>query len=270
MSLFNFGQEEMLSFFGVLVRISVLFAVLPFVGDRVVPVPVKILLALTVSIVMFPMLVGNGLVRPGDAFIWGANAGGIIGTVAVEVLVGLALGFTAKVAFDAISVGSSLVGGFMGFSSASMYDPHQETQTHVIAEFQLALAMLLFLTLDGHHLMLRAALESYRTVGLGSGQFILGSMFGSKLIQVTGYTIMAGVQMAAPVAIALFAVNVAFGVLAKAMPQLNVLMLSFGASALVGLLVLFLTLPEFQNFSVGVLGKTGEMMQAVLTALVEK
>ena len=55
----------------------------------------------------------------------------------------------------------------MGFSTASTYDPHQESQTQVVAQIQMAIAMLLFLALDGHHLMLRASLESYRIVGVG-------------------------------------------------------------------------------------------------------
>ena len=75
----------MLSFFAVLVRFSVLLAILPFVGDKVVPTPVKVLLSLAMTIALFPMLVARGHVNLGEAAVWGATAGGIVGTIALEV-----------------------------------------------------------------------------------------------------------------------------------------------------------------------------------------
>jgi flagellar biosynthetic protein FliR len=264
-SFFNFNVEEMLSFFAVLVRFSILFAVLPFVGDRVVPAPVKVLLALAVSIALFPALVATGRVKPVEAAFWGSSASGIIGTVALEVMVGLLLGFVAKLIFDGISFGANLVGNFMGFASASVFDPHQESQTEVIAQIQTTVAMLIFLALDGHHLMLRASLDSYRIVGLGRASF--GASVGQRLIQMTGETLRFGIQIAAPVAVAIFSVNITFGVLSKAMPQLNIFMLSFAITSIVGFVVMFLSVPEFQG-EVGILyGKMWDWLQEMLRAL---
>ena len=62
-------------------------------------------------------------------------------------MVGLVLGYTARLLFDAISLGSNLAGNFMGFAAASTYDPHQESQTQVVAEIQLAIATLMFLAM---------------------------------------------------------------------------------------------------------------------------
>jgi flagellar biosynthetic protein FliR len=270
-SLFNFSQEEMLSFFAVLVRFSVLIAVLPFVGDRVIPTPVKILLSLSITIALFPMLVARGNVNPGDAAIWGATAGGIVGTIALEVLCALILGFTARLAFESIQFGGNLVGTFMGFSTAAQYDPHQESQTQVVAQIQMAIAMLLFLTLDGHHLMLRASLSSYQIVGIGGlAGFVHSGMngaFSQRIIELTGEVIKFGMQLAAPVAVCMFAVNVAFGVLAKAMPALNILVLSFAVTALIGLAVMFLTIPEFQGVVTNIFGLMADWMDSVLLAM---
>jgi flagellar biosynthesis protein FliR len=272
-SLFSFDAEELLSFFAVLVRFSVLVAVMPFVGDRFVPGPVKVLLALAISICVFPALLGSGQVRPQEARVWAATSGGIIGVVGAEAVFALVLGFTAKFAFDAISFGGNLVGGFMGFASASMFDPHQETQTQVVAEVYAALAMLLFLALDGHHLILRASLDSYRIMGLG-GLLAPGkgftAAFSERLVEITGQVVRFGVQLAAPVAVSMFAVNVAFGVMSRAMPQLNVLVLSFAVTAIVGLFVILLTLPEFQGAAGNVLGRAGDWMGMMAAALAGK
>ncbi len=260
-----FTQEEMLSFFAVLVRYSVLIALLPIVGNRFVPVPVKILLSLAISIALFPALVTTGQIHPGEAAIWGSSGFGIVGTVALEALVGFALGFTAKLAFESVSFGANLVGTFMGFAIASSYDPTQDTQTQVIAELQIAIGTLIFLAIDGHHAMLKAALGSYQIVGLGKAG--LSAAFSQRLTVLTAEVIRFGVQMAAPVAVTLFAVNIAFGVLAKAMPQLNVLVLSFAVSALIGFIVMFLSIPEFQGAAGNVLGKTGDWMSFVLKTM---
>jgi flagellar biosynthesis protein FliR len=275
-SLFAFSQEEMLSFFAVLVRYSVLVSVLPFVGDRLVPVPVKVLLALVLSVALFPSLVSRGYVRPGDSLAWGASASGIAGVMASETLFALMLGYTARLAFDAVSFGGNLVGNFMGYAMASSYDPHQESQSQVVAEIHMAIAMLLFLTLDGHHLMLRASLDSYSVLGVGKlGGVIMGSSpqfgqaFSQRLIELGGQVIRFGVLLAAPVAISLFAVNVAFGVMAKAMPQVNVLVLSFAVSAFVGLIVMLIGLPELQGATAGVLGKMGEWMESVTLSIAQ-
>lgn len=271
-SLFNFSQEEMLSFFAVLVRFSVLIAVLPFVGDKVVPTPVKILLSLAVTIALFPMLVARGSINPAQATVWGATAGGIVGTISLEVLCALALGYTARLAFEAVQFGGNLVGTFMGFSTAAQYDPHQESQTQVVAQIQMAIAMLLFLALDGHHLMLRASLQSYQWIGIGGLSHFIGNgmssgAFSQKMIALTGEVIKVGLQLSAPVAVCMFGVNVAFGVLSKAMPQLNILVLSFAITALIGLVVLLISIPEFQGAVTNVFSLMDDWMISVLKAM---
>lgn len=270
MSLFNFNQEEMLTFFAVLVRYSILFSVLPFVGDRYVPMPVKILLSLAVTVALFPALVASGRVRPGEAQAWGATAGGIAGVITLEAVFALILGFTARLAFDAVNFGGNLVGNFMGFAFASTFDPHQASQTQVVAEIQMALAMLLFLVLDGHHLMLRTSLQSYGVLGLGGSGMPAqwySAAFGQRLIELSGQVVKFGIQLAAPVSVVLFGVNVAFGVLSKAMPQLNVLVLSMAVSALVGLAVMFLSLGEFQAVTGELFARMEDWMNSVMRVM---
>jgi flagellar biosynthetic protein FliR len=153
----------------------------------------------------------------------------------------------------------------MGFSSATMFDPHHESQSQVVAEFYMALAMLVFLALDGHHLMLRAALESYRWVSLG--QVDMGGNLGARLVELSGLVIRYGLQLAAPVGIAIFTVNVAFGVVSKAMPQVNILVMSLAVTDLVGLFVMLVTIGEFQGASSQILSKMGDWMIAVARAV---
>ncbi len=265
MSLFNFSLSELFTFFAVLVRFSVVIAVLPFVGDRLIPAPVKILLALVVTISLFPSLVSSGLIHPSDAVRWASTAGGIVSTLGLEVLFALFLGFTARLVFDGISFGGHLIGNFMGFASASMFDAHQESQTQVVAQLQTALAMLIFLAIDGHHLMLRAALDSYRVVGLGRAEF--SGLLSSRLIKMTSDVFIFGIQMAGPVSMALFAVNVVFGLISKAVPQVNVFMLSFTVSAIVGLAVMYLSAEMFHDAIVIYIERMIDSMNSIIKTI---
>jgi flagellar biosynthesis protein FliR len=245
MNLFDFSEEQLLSFFAVLIRYATMFAVFPIFGHKSVPSQVKILLALSISFILFPALVSQGWVNPDEANVWASSLGGIVGVVSLEVLVGLTLGFVAKIIFDAIQIGGNLVGHFMGLAAATYYDPTQESQSGVVAQVQTTLAMLLFLVLDGHHIILKAALDSYRYVGLGKASF--SGAIVQEMILYGGSILKIGIQIAAPVAFSIFAVNVVYAVMAKAMPQLNVLVLSFSVSAFVGIFVLLGSLIEFSS-----------------------
>ena len=265
MSLFNFNLAELLTFFAVVMRYSVLISVLPILGDRVVPVPLKILFSLSISVALFPSLVLSKYIRLIDAWSWGATAGGLMSTITLEVMLGLLLGYVGRLIFDAISFGANLVGNFMGFASASIYDHHQESQTDIIAKVQVTLAMLLFLSIDGHHLLLSAVLNSYKWVGLGQFQF--NSESSRKLVEMTSEVFQLGFQIAAPVAISVFSVHSVFGILSKAMPQLNIFILSFAVIALVGFLVLFLSLDEFHEFSRALFEKLFEWLIVMMGLL---
>ena len=265
MGLFQFSEPELITFFAVLVRYTVMIAVLPIFGNKLIPAPIKVLLGLTFTFILFPTLVTQGLVDISQAAIWGKKASSLAEVVCLEAGFGLALGFTAKLFFEAINIGANIAGTFMGFASASMYDPHSESQSMVVARLQSTLAMLIFLVIDGHHTMLRAALESYRFVGMG--QVKLGGAFAERLISLSGEMIRIGLQIAAPMAISLFAIHIVYAIMAKAVPQLNILILSFSVSALVGLIVLWISLPEFHAMTVNVFGRVEHEMGMMMVAL---
>jgi len=265
MSLSEWTQNEFLTFFVVLVRTSILFSILPLFGDRVIPAPVKILLSLAVTVMLYPILVSTGRINPADANIWASTASGLIGVIAIETIFALAVGFSARIVFEAIQIGGDIAGNFMGFAAASQYDPHAESQTQVISKLNSTLGMLIFLAIDGHHIMLRAALDSFAVVGLGQANF--GAAFGERLMGVTSQVVKLGLQFAAPMAVAFFGVNLVYGIISKAMPQLNILVLSFSVSAAVGLVLLVLCLPEFQSLTTTLFedmgNEMGRMMQSM-------
>ena len=265
MGISNFTQEDFLTFFAVLVRISVLIAVFPVFGDRLVPPPIKVLLSLAITTAIYPVLVGMGQVSPSNAAVWGLTSSGIAGVIGIEVVFALALAFSARVVFDAIQIGGDITGSLMGFSTASMYDPHQESQSQVIAQLQMTFAMLIFLGIDGHHLFLSATVKSFEIVGLGGAK--IGAQFSEMILKLSGETLRLGLQLAAPTALTFFGVNIVYGIFAKAMPQINILILSFSISALVGMFVLLISYTEFHETILVLFERLGWRLQGIVSVL---
>ena len=241
----SWSPSELLSFFMVLIRISTLIMLIPIFGDKVVPAPVKIMLSLTFSAVLFPVLKSNGTIHVQDATIWSQTTGKLLLTLASEIMVGVAVGFASQLVFHAIQIAGDFMSQLMGFSMASMYDPHMETQTVVLGQMFSALAMLTFLALDGHHILFRAIVETFHLIP--QGHLALGEAFKNSLLHLISNTLLFGIQLSAPMAACMLLVNIVYGILGKALPQLNILTLSMASSALIGGFVLLITYPSIQS-----------------------
>lgn len=268
MNLFQLNEGEIYCFFAVFIRLSILIAILPFLGDQLVPAPVKALLSLAFAIMIFPVLVQKGHVKPDNALLWSRSAGGIALVVFSEALVALITGFIARVTFDAIQIGGNLAGNLMGLATANQFDPHQESQSPIIAQTLAAIAMLLFLAMDGHHMMLRAAVDSYRLISMG--HIRIDTDLSQRIIALSADMIRVGFQLAAPMALSFFAVSIAYGIFSKAIPQVNILVLSFSISAVVGFAVLMLGMNEFGSVVAGLYDNMGDEMGATMALMGKK
>lgn len=241
----TWSTEELLCFFMVLIRIGTLMALMPIFGDKAIPPTVKILLSLSFAAVLFPILRTNGAINIEAAREWSTSTGRLLITVAAEVMIGLAVGFASQLVFLAVHAAGDFMATFMGLSMASMYDPHTENQTMVLGQMLGALGMLTFLALDGHHLIFRAIIETFYLIP--QGHFVMNDAFKDSLVKMTGNTVLFGIQLAAPMAACMLLVNIVYGILGKALPQLNILTLSMASSVCIGGFVLLITYPSVQN-----------------------
>ena len=240
MGLFAFSEFEILIFFSALVRVGCLFMLVPFFSDQTIPAPAKVLLSFTLALIMFPLIKAGAVNLPASVF--QTNAG-IISVVLKEALVGLSLGFVAKMFYESLHFAFAYIGMQMGFNMAMMYDHHTESSTPVVAQFSMALAMLLFLAIDGHHMIIKALSDSFQLVPVGG--FIFSKMLTNFMMDLMSQVFWIAVKLSAPMALVIFLLNIAFGIIAKAVPQINVLVVSFIVNILAGFLVLSLTMPVF-------------------------
>jgi len=257
-NLFSLDEYEILTFGAVFVRYGAFFAFLPLFGHSGIPAIIRILFSLVCTVCVYPTLITRGLIDPKMAIHWSATTSGFISTIAAEALLGVAVSYVAKLSFDVISIAGNFMTNAMGFGIATTYDPHFEGQSVSMAELQVTLATMVFLACDGHHAILLAALRSYEFCALGG--LSIQEVFSARLIQMTSEVLALGIQLSAPVMLAMFAVNLVFGIFSRAMPQLNVLMLSLSVSGFVGVFVLALINQDLQLASNQVLGKSSDWM----------
>jgi len=225
------------AFIMVLVRVSAMIMMVPALGETSIPATVKWGLAMLITFLLFPIvkvsmppLTDLGLV----SMIFG---------IAGEMLIGILIGFAARFVFAGIQLAGELMGFQMGFSVASVIDPTSGTQVSVISELQYLVSLLLFMTVNAHHLFISAIADSYQAVPPLSVYFS-GALL-QALVHLSRDVFVIAIKISAPVAAVLLFTNVAMGLVARTVPQMNVFMVSFPLQIAVGLLFIGLSAPIF-------------------------
>lgn len=244
-SFLSWNEQQIFVFFYVLVRVTTLMFFLPIYGDKQIPAIIKICFGLAFSCVVYPLVWGSGQRIP-DAMINSPYQ--IMFSLFSEITFAAMLGFVARWIFDAVLFAGQFTGTSVGFSMASILDPHTETQTIAIAELQYVLAALLFLAIDGHHLYLSAIIDSTKLVPLGASTLLNASEgLYHFIIKVSSEVLILGIKLSAPVLVIILVINLTFGVLARAVPQLNALVISFAANIIVGVFVVIISMPAYTS-----------------------
>lgn len=206
------------------VRASAWLVSCPPFNSRLLPAPVKALLALALALPMAPMLVAQA---PQPVFT------ALVVSAAEQVAVGAALGFVTALFFAAIQAAGDLIDVFGGFSLAFGFDPLSATSTSVFGRFYNLVAVTLLFASNGHLMVLRGFLQSYEALPLNE-TLSLGQL--SRLLhEGLGEMFMAALQISGPLVAVLFLTDVAFGLLTRVAPALNAFVLSFPAKIFITL-----------------------------------
>jgi flagellar biosynthetic protein FliR len=200
------------TFLLVFVRVAALASVAPLLGHRAVPPPHRVALGLLVAMAVAPAL-GGAATGP-------RTLSALLLAIAGELAVGLAIGFVAALVVAAAHTAGELIGFSGGLSLASAYDPTLGQQTNVLSRFLDVCVTLLFLAVNGHHLLLRAVAASFTWVA--PGQLTQPAAPAAGLVTLGGKVLRSGVELAAPALGLLLVANVVLALLARVAPQMNV------------------------------------------------
>jgi flagellar biosynthesis protein FliR len=224
-------------FFWPLVRILALIAVAPVLGNRAVPVRVKVGLAIMITICASPVLPAPPRIAI-DSY-----AG--FALLAREILIGISLGFAVRIVFAAIEMAGELVGLQMGLSFAGYIDPVAGGTGNVISRFFGTISVLMFLAINGHLLIIYGVIESFNALPISlDGSYLTE---GRRLALAGADLFRIALTIALPFVLLMLLVNLAMGVMSRVAPQLNVFAIGFPITLTVGLVGLVLILPYLAN-----------------------
>lgn len=228
----------MLSFLWPFVRIVSLVGSAPILGEAAVPRAIKVAIAVLLTLVITPTLDA----APAVPLI---SAGGLW-ILIQQVLIGAAMGFSMRMVFAMVQVAGEYVGLQMGLSFASFFDPTSGGSTMVMARLLNVMAMLIFLAVDGHLMLIKTLAESFRVLPIADAPLARGGWF---LLASAGAQIIAGgLMLALPLIATLLSLNLAMGILNRVSPQFSIFSVGFPITLLAGIGMLQLLMQYIAPF----------------------
>ncbi|EXF93860.1 flagellar biosynthesis protein FliR [Pseudomonas fluorescens HK44] len=224
------------SFMLPLFRVGAVLTTMPIFGTTLVPRRIRLYFAVAITVVIAPGLPPMPQVNPLDL-------SGLL-LIAEQILIGALLGFSLQLFFQAFVVAGQIISIQMGMGFASMVDPTNGVSAAVIGQFLTMLVTLLFLGMNGHLVVFEVLTESFTTLPVGSGMLInhFWEMAGKM-----GWVLGAALLLVLPAITALLVVNIAFGIMTRAAPQLNIFSVGFPLTLVLGLVIFWVSLGDILN-----------------------
>ncbi|MCA1053526.1 flagellar type III secretion system protein FliR [Rossellomorea aquimaris] len=217
----------------VFVRVSAFFVTMPLFSYRNIPAQHRLAFSLVLSWVMYYTVESKAFEINGQYFL----------LVMKEAMVGLLIGFVAYMIVSAIQIAGGFIDFQMGFAIANVIDPQTGAQSPLMGQYLYTFSLLLLLALNGHHLIMDGIFYSYQLVPIDSAWIPFGnSTLVEYVVKTFNSMFVIAFQMAIPVVATLFLVDVALGIVARTVPQLNVFVVGFPIKIAVSFLVLFIVM----------------------------
>ncbi|MGI9457228.1 MAG: flagellar biosynthetic protein FliR, partial [Aeoliella sp.] len=217
----------------ILARVGALVATAPIFKLETVPLQVRALLAVALSMLVMPLYSSGGYVSPWNLLTFG-------GLLVNEILVGLLLGLGMQVLFGGIQVAGQVIGQLSGMSLAEISNPSFDGGTSVFTELFHYLTLALFVALGGHRMVMAALLDTFQWAP--PGQCMLGESFADVMVGILQQSFHLGLRAAAPIMIALLLSTLVLGLVSRTLPQINVIAVGFGLNSLLTIGALFVSL----------------------------
>ena len=214
------------------VRVGAFLMVMPLIGGSFVPMRVRLLLAVVLTVVLAPVI-------PTMPNLDVLSVAGLV-TVVQEVAIGVAMGFLVQLVFDAIALGGQVIGMSMGLGFAVFLDRARGINIPVLGQLFLMLGMLIFLTLNGHLALIQLLADSFHAWPVSSNGLTLPVL--SELLGWTGQMFVFAMKIALPAITAILIVQLSFGIMSRAAPTLNLFAVGFPVAMLLGFAVIFLNM----------------------------
>jgi flagellar biosynthetic protein FliR len=232
--------ENQIGFFMLIfVRITGIFLMMPVFGSRNIPEKVKAGLALIITYILFPIVFNNTVALPNQILPY-------LFIVLGELIIGMTIGFVSSLVFSAIQMAGQLLDMQIGFGVINIIDPLSGHQVPLVGNFKYILALIIFLVTNGHHVLLSALFTSFKLAPI-AGVVVNKAIINFIVDMVAGMFVIA-LKISIPILISLVITDIALGILARTMPQMNIFVVGVPGKIIIGLFVLSLALPFYIIF----------------------
>ena len=237
-----------------LARILALLSAAPPYNSGSLPRRARLILGLAITLAIAPGLDNQPAIAP-------ASGIGLL-VMAEQMLIGYAMGFSLRLVFSAIDLAGTVFSTQMGLGFATSYDPMSTSQTPVVSEMIGILALLMFMAIDGHLMVLSTLAQSFRALPIG---VLPDSASWANLANAVAIVFSAGLLLALPIITALLITNTALGILGRVSPQLNLIVIGFPVTIALGFAALYVALPYLiqpllQLFETGLRSMLGNLV----------
>lgn len=217
----------------VFIRTATALAVLPIFGHAAFPATAKAGLAGIIALLLVPVMIAQTPAPSGtiiDFFVLAMR----------ETMCGILLGFAGHFVFYAVEIAGQMIGFQAGFSVVTSIDPNTESQSTIITQLYNIVALLIFITINGHHHMLQALVDSFKIIPIG--QLHVDGKLSEWTLQAVAGVMANGIRLAAPLMVTLLLADIGLGILTRVAPTMNVFVLGFPIKVFLTLIMLSMTL----------------------------
>ncbi|WP_425449175.1 flagellar biosynthetic protein FliR [Dethiothermospora halolimnae] len=216
----------------IFIRVTGIFIVTPIFSRKSIPTTLKIVFCLFTSLILINVIsIKDVNYQMFDYII----------ILIKELTIGLILGFISYLFFSLLFIAGQIIDVQIGFGMVNVLDPQHNTQLPIMGNFYYIFALLVFLTVNGHHVIIRAIVDSYEILPIG--EYSLNNLMVDQIISVFGQTFVIALKVASPILATMFLINVFLGIMAKAMPQMNIFIVGMPFKIIIGLLVIITAFP---------------------------
>ncbi|MFT5422019.1 MAG: flagellar biosynthetic protein FliR [Candidatus Endobugula sp.] len=225
-----------------LTRISAFFMAAPIFGTRIVSAKIRLTLSIAITIIIVPLL-------PPASTLSGLSLSMML-VVGQQILIGVALAFIFQVVFQLFVLAGMFIAMKMGLGFASMNDPSSGMSVSILSQFYLLTTTLLFLSFNGHLVLVSILVDSFSMLPISASGITPENIY--RIVELGGWMFGSALTISLPVLTALLLVNIAFGVMSRSAPQMNIFAVGFPLTLLFGLFIMWVGfnafLPSFELF----------------------
>lgn len=248
------------AFFLILMRVSgIFFVTTPIYGNEEIPTTIKAAISFFIALVIFPQMSTGLSSRIPESLV-------AYGFLAVcEILIGISIGFMVYLMITAFAFSGELFSWQMGLGMMQVLDPMSEDEASVLTQIVRLFGLLVFLSLQGHHVIIYSLYKSYNLIPiltLTSAKYL-----AKGLLEMSSSMFLTALLIALPIMGTMFLTELSIGIMGRSAPQMNIMMLGWPIKILIGILTMIFFLPMLYEFSVDVFDKLFFKMESLLTAM---